>query len=278
MSCRRLTLALSLLVSAAAPFISAQAIRQQESKPLDRPNFIETGDGSGISVPVGFSIASLPSLPFSATIEAEYQTVDASGQNTLHRRILKIARDAKGRTRVDTDLNELGDPVDLRLVTVDIYDSVAKCEITLFPWNHSAIRVQYKVYPTPRPQHLILTEPNSMSGGLGEGGEPHLPALDIRREELGAEIIDGMPLRHGRETTHYPAGYAGQKDADAAITDYWYSQELQSFVLVKQVGPHKSVNTLRVRGIRREGPDASLFTIPTGYEVTKQIRKEYKPT
>jgi hypothetical protein len=76
-----------------------------------------------------------------------------------------------------------------------------------------------------------------------------------------------MKLRHGRETTSYPAGFASSKDAYTVGTDYWYSQELQSFVLVKQLGPFDSVQTLTLRNIRHEDPDRSLFTIPKGYTV-----------
>jgi hypothetical protein len=163
-------------------------------------------------------------------------------------------------------------------VTVHIYDPVANCDITLYPQNHSAILVKYKVYPAPHPKYPAMIDPDVKAGDLGKGlGQPPLLTPDIRSEELGVEVIEGMPLRHGRQTAHYPAGYAGQKNSDDAVTDYWYSQELQSFVLVKQVGPHKSVNTLRVRDIRREDPEPSLFKIPKGYEVTKQISKEYKP-
>jgi hypothetical protein len=280
MSCGQLALALSVLIATAPPPILGQAIRQEEGKTLIPPNFIETGDSSGISVPIGFGIPSLPSIAFSATIEADYQTLDASGQSKLERRTLKIARDSKGRTRIDTDLNVLGAPTDMRLLTVHIYDPVAKCEITLFPQNNSALRLQYKTYPAPRPKFPLYTtdaEPDGFPGGFGEG-KPLPPTPDIRREELGTQVIDGMQLRHGRETTHYPAGYANQKDADTAVADYWYSQELQSFVLVKQVGPHNSVNTLRVRDIRHENPAPYLFAIPTNYKVTKQIMKEYKPT
>jgi hypothetical protein len=266
MFCRCLAILIGLLVSSTSSCLRAQAIRQEEDRPLLAPNLIVAGDPLGTgNILVGFSIASLPSIPFSATIQAENQIVDSKGNNTLHHRITKIARDAKGRTRIDTDLNPIGAPADPRLVTVHIYDAVSKADLTIFPWHQSAMRYEDKPQRQPLPgrRHApIALEPDHL--GL-EGQSP--PRFDTQREDLGAEVIEGMQLRHGRETSNYPPGSAGLKDAYTVVTDYWYSQELQSFVLVKQLGPLNSVQTLTLRNIRHENPDLSLFRIPKGYKV-----------
>jgi hypothetical protein len=114
----------------------------------------------------------------------------------------------------------------------------------------------------PRSNEPIALEPDN----LGIGGQTP-PQIDTQREDLGAEVTVGMKLRHGRETTSYPAGFASSKDAYTVVTEYWYSQELQSFVLVKQLDPLNSVQTLTLRNIRRENPDVSLFVIPKDYRV-----------
>jgi hypothetical protein len=244
--------------------LAAQAIRQEGGNPLLPPNLITTGDANRNTVIVGFSIASLPDIPFSATIEAETKIVDASGNTTFRHRITKIARDSKGRTRIDTDLNAVGAPTDPRLVTVHIYDAVAKADITLFPWHQSAIRLEYE---DDSPPSLDVPEPPSPPAPIALEPPQSQLQIDIQREELGLEVIEGMQLRHGRETSRYPAGFAGYKDVYTVVIDYWYSQKLQSFVLVKQRGPSNSVHTLTLRNIRRESPDPSLFTIPNDYKV-----------
>src|ERR1700747_3658739 len=105
MFCRCLAILIGLLASSTSSCLKAQAIRQEEDKPLLPPNLMFAGepDGSGTIV-IGFNVASLRSIPFSGTIEAENQIVDAKGNNTFHRHITKIARDAKGRTRLDAHL------------------------------------------------------------------------------------------------------------------------------------------------------------------------------
>ena len=50
--------------------------------------------------------------------------------------------------------------------------------------------------------------------GLGE----QLP-IDTQREDPGVEVIQGMQVRHGRETSRYPSGFAGHKDAYAVVPD-----------------------------------------------------------
>jgi hypothetical protein len=265
MSCRCLAILIGFLVSSTSSCLKAQAIRQEADKPLLPPNLVVAGGPLGTGdILVGFSIAPVQSIPFSGTIEAETQIVDANGNNTFHHWITKIARDAKGRTRIEIDLNPIGVPADPRLVTVHIYNPVVKADLTIFPWRRSASRYEDKPRPQPVPGRRdapIALEPDN----LGFGGQTP-PQIDTQREELGAEVMVGMKLRHGRETTSYPAGFASSKDAYTVVTDYWYSQELQSFVLVKQLGPFNGVQTLTLRNIRHENPDRSLFTIPKGYK------------
>lgn len=266
MSCCRPALAIGLFLLSTSSCLKAQAIRQEEGKPLLPPNLMFAGEPSGGgTILIGFNIASLRSIPFSASIEAENQIVYAKGNNTFHHHTTKIARDAKGRTRIDVDLNSINIPSDPKLVTVYIYDAVTKADLTLFPWRQLAMRYEDKPRPQPmrgRRPATIAIEPDYL--GLGQKAEPQ---IETQRNDLGVEIIEGMQLRHGRETSRYPAGFAGHKEAYTVITDYWYSQELQSFVLVKQVDPFNGVQTLTLRNIRRENPDHSLFTIPKGYNV-----------
>jgi hypothetical protein len=244
----------------------AQAIPQEVSKPLFPPNLFFAGDPAGGSnILVGFGVASLPSIPFSATIEAEIEIVDDKGNNTFQRRITKIARDNKGRTRVDTDLNLIDAPTDPKLVTVHIYDAVTKADLTLFPRDQSAMRYEDRPKPQPAPGRRlapIALEPDHL--GLADNLTPR---IETQREELDAEVIEEIQVRHGRETCRYLAGFAGHKDAYTVVTDYWYSQELQAFVRVKQVDPFNGVQTLTLRKVRRENPDTSLFKMPKNYRV-----------
>jgi hypothetical protein len=253
----------------AAPGFAHQAWAQPQDKPLYAPNFISTGD----SVLVGFSLVAVPGLPFSATIEAESRTTDSEGHATVQHYHTKIARDARGRTREDTDLNPEGEPANPQWRQTAIYDPVAKAQILLFPAAKLAMRTPDQA-PAPKPsrtksQPVILVEPQQFSESFEFGAQP---PIDVKREELASEVIDGMALRHGRESTTFPAGFAGYKESRTTVTDYWYSQELQTFVLVKMAGPGNSEHVLRLQDLKRQDSPKALFEIPKGYALSKPQR------
>ena len=264
MPTRKLLFSLALLPLLTLPCLARQAVAQEEGKPLLPPNLVATGSDNL----TGFNIASLPSIPFSATIEAENTVTDAEGNTLLHRFHTKIARDSHGSTRIETDTNPEGLPTDLRLLHISIYDPVSHTDITFFPFNKLALRRRYKPAAPPHQppihskQFPILVEPPELSG-LQDSS----PQIDIHREELLHQVIDGMLLRHGREMSKYPAGFAGHKEPYDIVIDYWYSQELQSFVLIKQVGPDHSVHTLKLQNIIRGDPDKALFNIPHDFKI-----------
>src|SRR5260370_10116889 len=111
MLCRCRAILIGLLVSSTSSCLRAQAIRQEEDKPLLPPNLMFAGEPSGGgNILIGFTIASLRSIPFSGTVEAENPSVDAKGNNTFHRLITKIARDTRGRTRIDLRLHSIATP------------------------------------------------------------------------------------------------------------------------------------------------------------------------
>jgi hypothetical protein len=105
MFCRCLAILIGLLVSSTSSCLRAQAIRQErqeEDKPLLPPNLMFAGEPSGGgNILIGFTIASLPSIPFSGTVEAENQIVDAKGNNTFQaslQRLPATPKDARAST------------------------------------------------------------------------------------------------------------------------------------------------------------------------------------
>jgi hypothetical protein len=283
------TIVLSLVLLPS--FACAQSIRQEEASPLQPPSLIRAGDVNGQLIIIGFSLASLPYLPMSATIESEIQTLDDRGNYTVRRHSARVFRDLCGSLRRETDINAIGAPSNAQLINVQIYDATTESNITLFPWKKLAFVMQDQdsaplvaaspclQQPSQKPSRPAAKTPEARQQASGhlsfmepEVSGPAAPIAllpDIRREELGAEIRDGMSLRHGRETVNYPAGLPGEKDALTIVTDYWYSQELQAFVEIRQVGPKNIVQTLALRNISRENPASALFKIPKTYAIHK---------
>lgn len=252
-----LVVCLALLLASSA----GQAVRQEEGKPLQAPQLSRTGSTDLTN----FSLASVPAIPFSAVIEAENTDTDASGTVTVRRYHTKVARDSRGRIRVDVDLNPEGGPTDARLLQSFIDDPVRKRNVILFHAQKLAIP-QSTVPPQPDKSSTAPTfiEPPELSGMSTQ-----MAQIEMHQEELAPEVLEGTTVRHGRQSATYPAEYTSLGHSATTITDYWFSPDLQVFLLVKQVGPGSTVHTLRLRNISRMEPAAALFAIPRGYGVSK---------
>ena len=265
MPTRKLPFLLAPLLLFTSPCLARQAARQDSNSPLFPPSLISTA-GDALA---GLTLTPVPSIPFSGTIEVENRTISKDGNIITHRLRSQVARDRKGRTRSEVDLNVLGEAADPQAVTIHIFDPVTQAVITLFPSVQHAMhwvprgRARGKYAPEPR---LRQPPPSKL--------RPTAP-IDIHHEELGMEVLEGMKLRHGRETTRFPAGLVGNNAPYTITTDYWFSQALQTFVLVKRHGPGNSTHTMTLREINRQEPDPSLFRIPEGYQTEETVLSEF---
>jgi len=242
--------------------LAAQAVFQPADKPLFVPSLIQTADDAI----AGITVASLPGIPFTATVDVENRTLSPKGAVIIHRLTGKIARDSRGSLRTVVDLNVVGRPYDPTQVTIDIYDAQTKTVLTLFPAAGFAYRWSEDAEPqlAPHPQPRLKQNPVIKFSGA----TPEIPRSAI--EDLGMESLEDQPLRHGRETTSVPAAFARDKKPFTTIMDYWYAQDLQAFVLIRRLGPNHSTQTVKLRNIRRKNPPRSLFLIPEDYRVETQ--------
>jgi len=247
----------ALTLLPAIPCLAHQAALQDPNSPLFPPSLISTGDDAL----AGLSLAPAPSIPFSGTVEIENQTMGTDRNIVIHRLRSKVARDSKGRTRIDVDLNILGKPVNPQLVTIHIFDAVKQADITLFPSVLYAMHWDLNAPPRTRFKPKLFLKP------IPAGKMPVKGQIEVHHEELGMELIDGLKLRHGRDTTRIPAGQFDNKCPYTITLDYLFSQELQAFVMVKRHGPRNTTQTMTLRDIRRQQPASSLFRIPASYKV-----------
>ncbi|HKM65721.1 MAG TPA: hypothetical protein VJX70_01035 [Candidatus Acidoferrum sp.] len=260
-------LSLLLLTPLCVSPLAAQAIEQPPDKPLYVPSLIGVSDGAV----AGITIATLPRIPFSATVSVENRSVSRDGKVHVQHLTGEVARNSRGSTRTVVDLNELGAPVDPTAVTIHIYDAARKADITIFPAAKSALyrpeeidaKVYYPLEPRPK-QPAIQRRFHSPT----PPGQP-FPTVQTQRQDLGTQTIDGRVLRHGRETLTFPAALTPDKRGFTSVTDYWYDQSLQAFVLIKRSVSNHSTQTIVLRSIRRQNPDPSLFQIPADYQVTQ---------
>jgi hypothetical protein len=208
----------------------------------------------------------LPGIPFTADVDIENRTISPKGTLVVHRLVGKIARNSQGSLRTVVDLNVTGKPHDPTQVTVHVHDAPRKADSTLFP----ASKLAYLRFEGAEPRVARHPQPRLKQIPFGRLAGPSAELPHSENVDLGVDSSNSQPLRHGRETTSIPATFARNKKPYTTVMDYWFSQDLQAVVLVRRLGPNRSVQTVTLRNIRRANPLRSLFQIPKDYKIEIQ--------
>jgi hypothetical protein len=90
---------------------------------------------------------------------------------------------------------------------------------------------------------------------------------NIKTEALGTQAIGGVTAQGTRTTRTIPAGQVGNQAPIVIVTERWYSPELQTDVMHKQINPQFGETTFQLTNIVRAEPDAALFQVPPNYTI-----------
>ncbi len=94
-------------------------------------------------------------------------------------------------------------------------------------------------------------------------------------EDLGTQIIEGIPAKGTRNTTTWPVGSVGNDQPITTVSEHWISPDIKETILSKSDDPRYGEHTHKLVDISRSEPDASLFEPPPGYTV-KDETGEFK--
>ncbi len=210
--------------------------------------------------------------PYSAVVTNESIQTLADGNRIVQRSTYNVMRDGRGRVRRE-ELNEVGG-----VVSVMIMDPVAKVSYVLDPASRTARKLallrQKEFVRTS--SDLFLTE-----GMIDRAGAVTIKAapswaeakvtaerMDLRRESLGTQNIEGVVAEGTRTLRTIPAGQIGNERPIEIVAEEWYSKDLQMTVMSRHSDPRTSETTYRVINIRLGEPDPTLFQAPPDYAVT----------
>jgi len=200
----------------------------------------------------------------------------------LHQETNFVARDTAGRIRQEfrvsngelalggivsshRDLNTGASFVDdqgqLRVIILDCFGGKW---IELTPETHYAMAWQSCVEPTMfRPNDFFHFDPISQFVNIKT-------RFDVPVEDLGYKKIEDIRA-HGTRITLRGSEKAGDwKGKPVSVTEIWVSDEL-AVTLVWSYSDLKRGTETRtaLKGIKREEPDPSLFSVPSGYEINR---------
>jgi hypothetical protein len=94
-----------------------------------------------------------------------------------------------------------------------------------------------------------------------------MPAANIRVDDLGTQVVNGVTAQGVRTTSVIPTGTFGNDHDIKTVTERWVSEDLH--VLVKSVYTDSRTGSTvyDLVNISLAPPDASLFQLPGGYTV-----------
>jgi hypothetical protein len=116
---------------------------------------------------------------------------------------------------------------------------------------------------------------HAVSGAVALGGMPggdrvfaYSSDAEVNKESLGTQTIEGVVAEGTRVTFTIAAGKIGNERPIVTVNERWYSPELQTIVMSKNIDPRMGDTTYRLTNIVRSEPDPSLFQVPADYTVS----------
>ncbi len=250
---------------------------------------------AGSQIQMAFEMKSVPNAPYQGEAVTESVMTLADGNRIVKKTATRVYRDSAGRTRKET----VG--ADGQVTSVFITDPVGKTNYSLDPASQTASRLAvYFITRTsgepaaagttiahaavpPGGGNVTVTTTSSGAGAAqtheiqksvvvtaGEGGvfkivEGVNLAMDLVKEDLGEQTIEGVLAKGTRTTSTIPAGTLDNEQPIRIVSEEWFSSELQVLVMTKHSDPRVGETTYRLVHLTRTEPDKSLFALPADY-------------
>jgi hypothetical protein len=135
------------------------------------------------------------------------------------------------------------------IVTAPLAAGVASARATHPPVDQFALRTEAGVGQT----FVFRTKTNNPN--------------DVKEEQLGKQLIEGVEAEGTRTTVTIPAGEIGNERAIEIVSERWFSPELQLVVMTRNSDPRTGETTYKLTNINRTEPAKSLFEVPSDYTI-----------
>ena len=224
--------------------------------------------------------------PYSAELVTETTQTLADGNHIKRTTTSRFFRDSEGRTRREQSLDSvssLAPNANVPKNAVFINDPVAGVNLALNPSDRTALRSR-----SPRSMAGAIGRGRGPEGRQGRSGPPPQQAgsLDaagrgmrrrnnenVKTEDLGTQVIEGVAAQGTRTTMTIPAGQIGNEQAIQVVNETWYSPDLQTVVRSHRIDPRNGEVTFKLNNVSRAEPARSLFEAPADYSVTEQAHR-----
>jgi hypothetical protein len=225
------------------------------------------------------------SAPYSAEAVTEVTQALADGNRISRKTTTKLYRDSQGRTRREQSLGAIGPWATEGTGnerSVVIQDPVAGVTYILDPAKQTARKlatfeerieapassdntVEHTVERRVFISHSADGAPPSGSVVFHTSSDEQTVSRQVKHEQLGKQMIEGVEAEGTRAVITIPAGQIGNLRPIEVVSEKWYSPRLQVVVMSRQSDPRSGETVYRLSNINLAEPTPSLFQLPPGY-------------
>jgi hypothetical protein len=263
----------------------------------------QTVSGAMHMSPRPFAVTPVTGAPYSAQRVSEHVQIGADGTRfTTTNQQETIYRDSQGRTRTERRMMT-GPNVSDGPTLVEISDPVANFGYTLDTQNKVAHRYAFQSPPARTMTAVSAagsTSSNTVSGmislapaalppppppppagmpvpaaimttpAMRTGSPNSLARPEVKQEDLGARMIEGVMAKGQRSTQTWPAGSQGNDRPFQTVSESWFSQDLRMPILQLSSDPRNGESTMKLINISLSEPPLTLFTPPSDFTVVDE--------
>jgi hypothetical protein len=224
--------------------------------------------------------------PYSAQAVNESVQALADGNRITNSHSSMLYRDSQGRERREESLGGgvsavfISDPMDGVSYNLEPHSKIAhKSSMHTFSFTTSNPATSVLKAEGEAKLRAAKTENRTVmitsSGGTGGNigfvtrDDFNSSKADVKTENLGMQVIEGVSAEGTRTTMTIPAGQIGNEQPLVTTTERWYSSDLQTVVMTKRSDPRTGTTTYKLTNINRSEPAATLFQVPSDYTVAE---------
>ena len=222
--------------------------------------------------------------PYSADEKTESVQTLSDDTHITNTTTARIYRDSQGRTRRELTLPEfkgegkphvlitINDPVSGVNYTLDPESKVAH-KMTTVTIASAKMKAEAEARESEARARIDEAKTKAqMRASTGSGYQVVVrngveTSPEVRHEELGGNVVEGVSATGTRDTSVIAAGRVGNDKPITIVSERWYSPDLQMEVKSVRNDPRMGQTTHTLTNINRNEPDPSLFAPPADYQV-----------
>ena len=257
-------IALPLLICGAT---FAQPVGRRMGMPDGPPpgGFGGPGDFAFVRPEFGMAGKVVTGAPYTAQAVTQFNQTLADGNHIQRTTTASMARDSQGRTRTERSLAAIGRLAGSGVASTAVFinDPVAGMSYMLDAKSHTARQI-----PSMSNRHRPASDASAQvkTDSVRQSMRQRAMA-NVKSDDLGTQVIDGVTVQGKRITRTVPAAQAGSERDIEVVTETWTSPDLQMVVMSKTSDPRFGDSVYKLTSISRAEPDPALFSVPADYQV-----------